>query len=170
LHFEHYVAETKVLAGKASGVLAGALGKVPGQVLRLALVLEYLVWCEEMFRTQPQRIGETAMLAAIGLVDGYFLPMARRVLGEAAIPEDDRRAMELARWIMQARTTPFNARETRRKLGGGLRDAKAMALACEVLTQAGWIRPVERPSGAGGGRVPASYDVNPAVFEKQQAA
>jgi crescentin len=63
-----------------------------------------------------------------------------------------------------------NARETRRKLGGGLRDAKAMALACEVLTQAGWIRPVERPSGAGGGRVPASYEVNPAIFEKQQAA
>ena len=33
--------------------------------------------------------------------------------------------MELARWILDTRPTRFNARETRRKLGGGLREANA---------------------------------------------
>jgi hypothetical protein len=169
VHFERYVAEAKARANNASGVLAGALGKVAGHVLRLSLVLEYLNWCEAMFRPEPGRIGETAMLSAIGLVDGYFLPMARRVLGEAAVPEEDRRATELARWIIQTRPALFNARDVRRKLGGLLRDSKAMAQACEVLTHAGWIRQAERSAGGSGGRSPLMYEVNPAVLKREAA-
>ena len=52
-HFERYVAETKARANAASGMLSGSLGKVPGHVLRLALVLEYLGWCEAPFRSEP---------------------------------------------------------------------------------------------------------------------
>jgi hypothetical protein len=110
------------------------------------------------------------MEAAICLIDGYFLPMAQRTFGEASIPEEDKRAMELARWIWRVRPPRFNARETRRSMRGGLKDAKAMNQACEVLTQAGWIRPVERAPGGSGGRTPSDYEVNPTLFAQEMAA
>ena len=168
--FESYVAQVKPRANAASGLLAGALGKVSAHVLRLALVLEYLGWSEAPFRMEPAKIGETAMLSAIGLVDGYFLPMARRVFGEAAIPEEDRRAMELARWIAETMPARLNARKTRRQIGGLLRDAKPMTQACEILTQAGWIRPVAAPPNSSGGRTPSDYEVNPRLFVSAEAA
>ncbi|GEO18686.1 DUF3987 domain-containing protein [Microvirga aerophila] len=169
-HFEAYGSEVKVRANGASGLLAGALGKATGQVLRLALVLEYLGWCEATFRTEPSKIGETAMLSAIGLIDGYFLPMARRVFGEAAIPEEERRAMELARWISEMRPERFNARKVRRQIGGLLREAKHMAQACEVLVQAEWIRPVAVSSASSGGRAPSDYEVNPSLLARAEVA
>ncbi len=168
-HFEAYVADVRKRARGASGLLAGTLGKAPGHVLRLALVLEYLAWSEALWRQEPAQIGETAMLAAIGLVDGYLIPMAQRVFGEAAIPEEDRLGMELARWIMRTNPAQFNARETRRAIRGPLHDAKAMQQACEVLRQAGWIRPVGRSSGASTGRLPTNYEVNPALLKEAQS-
>jgi hypothetical protein len=168
--FEGYVVQAKLRGKEATGLLAGAWGKVSGYVLRLALVLEYLAWSEAGFRSEPLRIGETVMLSAIGLIDGYFMPMARRVFGEAAIPEEERQAMELARWISEIKPERFNARETRRQIGGSLREAKHMSQACEVLTQAGWIRPVPGRSNTGGGRTPSDYEVNPALLAKARAA
>jgi hypothetical protein len=168
--FEAYVVEVRGRAKAASGLLNGALGKVPGHVLRLALVLEYLQWSEARFRTEPEKIGETAMLGAIGLVDGYFLPMARRVFGEAAIPEQDRRAMLLARWIDETRPVRFNARDTRRSIGGLVRDPKHMEQACEALVQAGWIRPAGVRAGSRAGRTSSDYEVNPALLATARAA
>jgi hypothetical protein len=168
--FEAYVVEIKLRAKAASGLLNGALGKVPGQVLRLALVLEYLSWSEASFRPEPAKIGPTAMLRATGLMDGYFLPMAQRVFGEAAIPEQDRRAMELARWIGGTQPARFNARKARRGIGGPLRDPKHMEQACEALVQAGWIRPAGVRAGSRAGRISSDYEVNPALLLSREAA
>jgi hypothetical protein len=167
---ESYVVEIKKRAAEAMGLMASTLGKAAGYAVRLALVLEYLDWSEAMLREEPKKIGESAMEAAICLIDGYFLPMAQRTFGEASIPEEDKRAMELARWIWRERPPRFNARETRRSMRGGLKDAKAMNQACEVLTQAGWIRPVERAPGGSGGRTPSDYEVNPTLFAQEMAA
>jgi hypothetical protein len=168
--FERFVVEVKQRAKEATGLMAGALGKAPGHLLRLALVLEYLAWSEVMLAPEPTSIGEIAMLAAIGLVDGYFLPMAQRVFGEAAIAEDERRAQELARWILRHRPKQFNARQVRRTIGGDLRDSKSMKQACEILTQAGWIRPIAKETGGAGGRSPLDYEVNPILFTEARAA
>ncbi len=67
--------------------------------------------------------------------------MAQRVFGEAANPEEDRLVMELARWIARTKLAQFKAPETRRAIRGPLHDPKAMRQACEVLKQAGWVRP-----------------------------
>jgi hypothetical protein len=163
-YFETYVADVRSRARGATGLLAGTLGKAPGHVLRLSLVLEYLAWSEALFRQEPAQIGESAMLAAIGLVDGYFVPMAQRVFGEAAIPEEDRLGMELARWIARIKPKQFNARDTRRTIRGPLHDPKAMQQACAVLTLASWIRPTGRSAGSSVGRLPANYEVNPALL------
>jgi hypothetical protein len=167
---ENYANEARRQALEATGPLAGVLSKAPGYALRLALVLEYLAWAGSMQFEEPRSIGESTLEAAIGLIDGYFLPMAQRVLGEAAIPEEDQRAMVLARWIMRERPRRFNARQIRRGIGGVLRDSKSMNQACEVLTQAGWIRPITKPTGGAGGRSPSDYEVNPILFSEARAA
>jgi hypothetical protein len=150
-HFERYVAEVRARARSASGLFAGTLGKAPGHVLRLSMVLEYLLWSQGMWRSEPAQISEVSVLASIGLVDRYFVPMAQRVFGEAAIPQEDQLAMELARWIVRTKLRQFNARETRRTIRGVLHDPKAMQQACEVLQQAAWIRPaMKRPPSSVG--------------------
>jgi hypothetical protein len=163
--FETYVAELK--ERDVSGFLAGTVGKAPGHVLRLALILEYLRWSQFPYREpEPESICQQALSGATHIVDGYFLPMAQRAFGEAAIPEDDRLAMELARWIAREKPQHFNGRKTRRKLLGSLREAKAMDRACEVLVEANWIRPVERAAQPGKGRPALNFDVNPALLTK----
>ncbi|MBM1171267.1 DUF3987 domain-containing protein [Microvirga arabica] len=163
--FESYTAELK--ARDVYGPMQGTLGKAPGHVLRLALTREYLAWSQASgLRPEPEEISKEAMEDAIYLVEHYFLLMAQRVFGEAAIPEQDRLGMELARWIGQERPQRFNARTTRRKINRGLREPKAMKIACEALTEANWIRPLEKPGGPGMGRPPTEFVVNPILLRR----
>jgi hypothetical protein len=164
---EAFASEMKARAEEASGLFAGTLGKARGHVLRLSLVLEYLWWSGEPSRTEPAAVTERALIAAAGLVDGYFVPMAERVYGDAAIPVSERGAMALARYLRKAGLVQFNAREVRRDIGGMLRDPPAMDAACHVLAEAGLIRSKPlRASGAG--RKPKDFDVNPLVWERRQ--
>jgi hypothetical protein len=75
---EAFASEMKTRAEEASGLFAGTLGKARGHVLRLSLVLEYLWWSAETSGPEPEGISEQATVAAAGLVDGYFVPMAER--------------------------------------------------------------------------------------------
>jgi hypothetical protein len=150
-------------ANEASGIFAGALGKARGQALRLACVLEHLWWCPVKGGAEPATISAKAAMAAAGLLDGYFIPMAERVFGDAAIPMAERSAMALARHLKRNGLATFNARNVRRELGGALREAKAMDEACAVLVEAGLIRP-EGKQALGAGRKPKNYEVNPCVF------
>ena len=90
------------------------------------------------------------MQRAVQLVESYFLPMAKRAFGEAAIPAPELHAMTLARWLREQQAEKFNAREARRQIAGKLRAAAEMERACAALVEAGLIRP--RPSRAGGQR------------------
>jgi hypothetical protein len=162
---EAYAREFAHRAADASGILAGAFGKARGHVLRLALILEYLWWCALPGRFEPPTISDKAVLAAAGLVDGYFLPMAERVCGDAAIPVAERNAMTLARHIRKSGRTEFNAREVRREIGGSLREAAAMDAACGALVEAELIRRRFSRAGTTAGRTARNYEVNPAVLE-----
>jgi hypothetical protein len=44
-----------------------------------------------------------AFAAAAGMLEQYFLPMAQRTYGDAALSERDRDAATLARWIYTER-------------------------------------------------------------------
>ena len=160
---EAFASEMKTRAEEASGLFAGTLGKARGHVLRLSLVLEYLWWSAETSGPEPEAISEQAIVAAAGLVDGYFVPMAERVYGDAAIPVSERGAMVLARYLRKAGLVEFNAREARREIGGRLREAPAMEAACRQLVEAGLIRPRFTRAGERGGRKAANYEVHPAV-------
>ena len=47
-----------------AAMLAGAIGKAPGHVLRLALVLEFLLWCGDETAPEPDCISADAVRAA----------------------------------------------------------------------------------------------------------
>jgi hypothetical protein len=165
---EAFASEMKARAEEASGLFAGTLGKARGHVLRLSLVLEYLWWSAEPSGAEPEAVTERATIAAAGLVDGYFVPMAERVFGDAAIPVSERGAMVLARYLRKAGLVQFNARDVRRDIGGNLREAAAMEGACKLLGEAGLVRPRFTRAGERGGRKAANYEVNPTVLRGLQ--
>ncbi len=161
-HLEDFGGAMRKAANDASGPLAGALGKAVVHAIRLALTIEFLGWAMEEGR-EPAEISARSMLAAIGLVDGYFIPQARRVFREASIPPDEQAAVAVARWIVGNSVDRFNARDARRRIGGPVRDARLMDSATDALVDAGVIAPAPNRSAATPGRPSKDFIVNPDV-------
>ena len=146
----------------ATGAYAGTLGKARGQALRLSAILEFAWWAGAGGEAEPTSISTKAVVSACGLVAEYFLPMAERVFGDAAIPGSERGAMALGRHLRRHRLHHFNARSVRLAIGGSLRKAEDMSAACNELVEAGLIRPQDRRPAVG--RTPKTFDVHPAVY------
>ena len=158
-----------------SGLLLSHVGKLPGIVVRLSLVLTFLEWAATPNAPEPTEIPKRHALAAIGLVDAYFLPMARRCFGDAALPQELRDAAAVAKWIVrpldpekgEQRPTTINATELRRGEGSPVRDAGRMRAALAELEDLGWVMSVGGREG-GPGRPRSDYAVNPRVFEARK--
>ncbi len=149
----------------AVGMFGSSMAKMPGYVVRLALVLEFLWWSVDS-GPEPTTITRKAVAAAAHLVEDYFKPMAERVYGDASLPEKERMATALARWIVQQPAMSFNARDTRRsgKLAG-IRESNQMNMALEELIEAGWIRAAPTRKGGGAGQQKSDFEVNPRLRE-----
>ena len=160
--FDHWRCEHAAIG--VSGALASAYGKAPGHLLRLAVVLEHLWWAGSAgYAAPPSRISRRAVHAAAALIEDYFKPMAARVYGDAALPEADRLAAVVARWILSERPQVVNARDLRRKARlPGLREAAKVQLALATLVEADWLRP-SLPSGDKG-RPRDDYAINPRLW------
>lgn len=155
---------------EASGLLLSWLGKCPGFVLRLALVLEFLDWAIEQ-RKPVIAISDDCVRRAIRLIDEYFLPMAERTFGDALLPEVERHAAMIARLIYARRTgkmangtTIVNRRDLQRLKLPGLRGSAEVGAAVEFLVEAGWLEAIPSRAGGPGGRRKGDYLVNPAVW------
>jgi hypothetical protein len=150
-------------AAEMVGPLAGPLGKAPGHVARLSLVLEHLWWCgRQGISMPPSAIGDEAVTAALALAVDYFHPMNERVYGDAGLPESDRLAATLAKWIFIERPTVINAKKLRRSAGlPGLREADKVKMAIATLIEADWLLPAPARAGPTGGRARDDYAVNP---------
>lgn len=146
---------------RGSGVFGAVLGKAAGSALRLAGILEYLWWCASPIGPEPKAITAEAMGAALDLVDEYYLPMARRVLGEAAISDEDRNVLSVYRRVKGDRLLTFNARMLGRELGI---QAAEMDAACEELQGHGIVRSAPSRQGGQPGRKAKNYEVNPALW------
>jgi len=96
-----YRRQVAVMETEASGLFLSWLGKLPGMAVRIATNLEHLYWCgdHEQSDRPPEAISARATAAAIAFLDGYATPTARRCFGEATLPQVDRDARMLARWI-----------------------------------------------------------------------
>ncbi len=145
--------------------MASALGKMPGQALRLALILELLWWAAGPEGVaEPHEVSGKALGSALDLVESYVKPMLVRVLGEAAFPKIDQQAATLARAILERRATSINAREVRRDWRlPGLREAGAVAAAIGALEEANWLKAIGGRDGTSSGRQRSDYAVDPRV-------
>ncbi len=160
---EAFSRETQAQEAVAHGLMKSALGKARGQALRLALVLEHLWWCAGT-GADPKGISAPAMQAACGLMDGYFLPMARRVLGDASIPQEERNARTLATWITQTRPALVNVSLIRDDTRlPGLRETEPVKAACRYLSDARWLVAPDQTGKPG--RPRGDYRVNPQLWE-----
>ena len=148
-----------------AGLLKSALGKARGDALRLSLVLEYLWWCGKSgMEAPPREISARAFVSGARLVEGYFLPMAERVYGDAAIPAEERRVTNLARWIYRNRPPELYVREFLRRVTLPLLStADEIHAAANALIEAGWLR--APPKGTFGARARQAYAINPKLWD-----
>lgn len=152
----------------AYGPLLSHVGKLPGITLRLALVLEMLWWAMSSECNPPASVSLKATSAACSLVEDYFLPMAWRVFGSASLPDSDKHAAMLAKWIYKSRPEKVNASHIRRHREGGLKTTEAVAGALVELVDAAWLIPAPSREGASSGRQKQDYLVNPKIWEETQ--
>lgn len=147
----------------ATGRVAGAVGKLDGITLRLAQVLEFLIWAWRQSNTpEPERVSVASVLNAIRLIELWVRPTLERVFSEAALPQAQLDAMTIARWLLKERRECINARDLRRLAGfPGPKDATKLDAALEILVDARWLKqvPNDRP-----GRPRKDFEVNQAVY------
>jgi hypothetical protein len=149
----------------AAGKLDTAFGKMPGQLLRLALVLEHLWWATRPGAPEPSAVGVSAVGAAAHLIDECFRPMAERVHADALVPEAERLAAVAAHWIVSARPAVVNARDLRRRRLPGLREPAKVRAALAELVKADWLVPAPGRAGGSKGRPREDYTVSPKLWE-----
>lgn len=149
----------------SAGLLRSAYGKARGLALRISLTLELLNWCADGgLSTPPTQISPESLAHACKLVEDYFMPMAARVYGDAAVPEIERNAATLAKWVMLTKPPYVHVRTVQREVKlPGLRSAEAIKAACDSLVEADWLR---QPAGGSGfqARGKVAYPVNPALL------
>jgi hypothetical protein len=110
-------------------------------------------------------ISAEAFVAAAEFVETYAAPMLGRVYGDANLPEADRNAARIARYIVKERPTTINLRDVRRQgKVPGLRDAAKMREAMKVLEEAAWCFHLGERAGSTPGRAREDYAVNPQLW------
>ncbi len=147
-----------------TGLMASALGKGPGVVVRLALLLDLLAWASQPSLPLPERITDLAVSSAIGLYEQYLVPMAARVFGGTSRPEEEKDASVLARWILAQPNLPtvLNPRTLRSRAGRpAIGSAARLSGAFEVLAAHAWCRSAPGRAGAGTGRLRNDWEINP---------
>jgi hypothetical protein len=161
---EDFAREMQERKAAAGGLLRSAYGKARGQVLRLALNLEFLWWCGDAgMAPPPKTISSRAFVAAALLVNDYLIPMAERVYGDAAATTAERNAATLARWIRKTRAAEVHIRHLQREVRlPGLKKADDIRAATDMLIEADWLRPPAPGTGFGQrGRI--AYLINPVL-------
>jgi hypothetical protein len=160
--FEQWIDENDSDVRDNTGLYAALLGKLRGRVLRLALVLEMLAWADRG-GVEPVTVSTATLTKAMVLVEDYLKPHARRTFGDAALPQVDKDAREVARFIVKAAAERVNARDMRRDPAIGFNDSSRMDAAVEALEEAGWLRAAPLRIGGTAGRGRKDYLVNPSV-------
>jgi hypothetical protein len=150
---------------EAEGLYKSWLGKLPGRAVRLAVVLQHLYWCSTDSERSPKIITRRAMSAAIVFLKDYATPMAKRCFGSAVLPQADRDARVLAKWLAKQNPLPerVNARDLRRTYVLSAPKAERYDAALAELAEAGWLSSAR--DKAGPGRKPKDWLVHPQLKE-----
>ncbi len=166
--FERWDVDNASTSGDGGNLYEAFVGKMSGAALRLALVSELTAWAFAGGGGEPGEISDASLAAAITWVEDYAKPMAARVYGDAAVPEGERNAALLARYICKANLAVVNLRDMRRHPHKPhlkpLQPRGALEEAMEHLENAGWLRPDFSREGTPG-QPRKDYAVNPKVLK-----
>ncbi len=164
--FEGWYARNDQADEESSGLMKSFIGKLGGAVLRLALVAELALWAETG-GDEPREVALETLTAATDWVDTYARPMAEQVYGDAALPEVERNAAVLARYIVKMRFEELNKRELKRSPHKSalpkMQKAEVLDPAIERLVEAGWLAEDYIRHSDTSGQKRQTYSVNPAV-------
>ena len=151
-------------ASATGGLVASANAKMQGRVLRVAIALEFLWWSAIPSAPEPKEISKAALAYSAALAEDYFKPMSERVYGDASLPEQDRKAATLARWIKKDRPEVINVRHLRREVRlTGLTTTKDAEAALKSLAEANWVSPPQHQHKPG--QPKKDWKVNPRLWE-----
>lgn len=171
-HFQAWRLANNLEEKDATGQYLSHLGKLPGMLLRISLVIEFMGWADQPGAPEPAEVSMKSFGLAAHLIESYCKPMARRTIGNAALAPDERHLTAVARWI-RANRSPIttgqkgllNARETRRQGIGGKKSPDEMDATFAALVEANWISPARNREGDSPGRKRKDFTVNPLVWE-----
>ena len=146
--------------GDANGLLLSFTGKLPGLVVRLALVLAYLDWCltGDM---EPAEVDAATFGRAARFVGTYGRAMARRCYAERALTAEEEGARKLYDAILDRKLKVFSARQIHRLQMRGLRELIQVRAALLLLNGFRIVRRDTTCTDKGGGRKSETYVVNP---------
>lgn len=122
-----------------------------------------ILWCAAL--GEPREVSKRSVAAAITWVEDYAKPMAARVYGDAAVPEVDRNAALLARYVRRTGLDRLNLRELRRTPHKShlkpLQAKGALEDAIDLLENAGWVRADPHRDGDKAGYHLSSDEMDP---------
>jgi hypothetical protein len=98
-----------------SGLLQSSYGKMGGQVVRIACVLEHIFWALSDESEPPKEISLNTVIKAIVLIEDYFKPMAQKVLSECLRDDSDYITQSFIKYLTDNKIVQFNLRELKRK-------------------------------------------------------
>ncbi len=161
---EDFAAQMDRRLDAAAGLMIGIIAKARGQMARIALLLTYLEWAAGAGEEPTEVSADLAVMSA-NLVADYFLPMAARVLQDAALPQSERDAANVAKWIKAQGLTVINPREMERGVHDYYctRDRGRIDEAMVVLKERAIL--ADYPTPGVGGRPRQDYPVNPLFLE-----
>ena len=139
--------------------ISGWHGKTPARALRLALVIEYLVWAvAPADAPEPQAITPSS-IAYAGDYLAYAEKMFERSISGLGISRQETDAALIARHIVKYSLTEINERQLYQAQGfAHLRDTPRRKEAFAALERMGWIMPASKESR---GRPRGNWLVNP---------
>lgn len=149
---------------ETEGLMLSFLGKAPGLLARLALVLALMDWASGEAE-EPRLIEATHAERALDLVWLYLRPMAQRSYGEASASTAERAGRRLLALIRKEGLRGFSTREVMRMNRSGLGDAKSLEPALAALVEGDALRLIPEEASSKG-RPTRRYAVNPTIFAK----
>jgi len=159
--FFEFRVQCQTWGGDAEGPMKSHVGKMPGIVARVALILAHMDWAATDAVGAVSIIEASHIKRACFLVGDIFRHHAKRAYGVAALAPELQNARRLAKLIKAKELTVVEKREVLRKRIAGLDRVELLNKAIIVLEDANWLLTQTTQTK---GRNKTRYLVNPKVF------
>jgi hypothetical protein len=153
-----YYASVREAEAQYAGLLKSFLGKLPGIVARLSLVLAMLDWAAGDQPVPPEEIGVETFHRARHFAHDYLLPMARRAYAQASTLVEERAARTLAQVLRKEAVEHITKPWVLNLALEGLRSSRQVEAALKLLVEANILMEFKVPTG---GRPKFEWLVNP---------